>query len=148
MDKPETVWFKNIIKPDLDAGQSGGYLDRLTGCNDPKDRQYLANRKTKRNGKHKPNKSKIPNEIIKKSINCKLNSVVDDAKWIEERKKRFPKKDSEGRTQIDRSSMNCDIKHGENSTFRRNEHHNNQSKRNLSLFEQLMDDTDDTDPTH
>lgn len=82
MDKE--AWFKDI------ADNSGGYLDRLGGSGDFKGRQYLTT-------KCKP--------TTKQSEICKMrqidnnkspSSAIDDANYIEQRKKRFPKLKNNG----------------------------------------------------
>lgn len=142
-------WFKEIDPPSSSGlGASISYLDQLIGGGNTQ-KQYLYPPLKKTTTREKPKQN-----IIKRSLNHqiaapKLGIDVDDTKWIEERKKRFPKvggigertnsspslKSPTTRDQVsydDHSTQECHNVQYRSET--REDHH-----RKRTLFEKLMD---------
>lgn len=84
-------WFNDITVPVITS-----YIDRMVGCGDRTQRQFLgkqgkSNRVTEDKQSPKNNKQfKTNNQSAKSSVPSPLD-LIDDQSWIEERKRRFPK---------------------------------------------------------
>lgn len=141
MDKPKELWFKDIVKPDLILGDSKGYLDRLSGCKNIKDRQYLGKRKLKGSQfSQEKRKPKPPNKL---QTHITPESLVDDEKWLEERKKKFPRVNSKTESEqpkapLEKQSQGPKV----NNNTGRPSYPNHRSK-SISLFDKLMSDTEE-----
>lgn len=143
MDKPKELWFKDIAKPDTVLDRSEGYLDRLSGCRDVNDRQYLGKRKSK--GSQNYQEKRRPKIHNKVQAQITPESLIDDAKWLEERKKKFPRVDSKpDPKQPDSSSKDDKVTNiaKTNNSSSRPPYQISKSK-NVSLFEKLMSDTEE-----
>lgn len=97
MNEHKDSWFKGIQPPDRLSSESGeGFLDRLMGTGVSGERRgkfshKFQKRDPRRNDNHqRQNKPKAIAPI--KTV----ESEIDDAKWIEERRRKFPKKFSTG----------------------------------------------------
>ena len=89
MARKEHSWFNEIVPPGRTTlGDSVGYLDRMIGGGGRCQKQFLlkapkrdtANKGIKQQKQNNDKPSKQPKEIL-----------VDDVKWLEERRKKFPK---------------------------------------------------------
>lgn len=92
MDKRNKTWFKGIDLPrdETTLEQGVDYLDRLIGKGPPQ-RQFF--RPTKRPQNQNTTTKKQNKTIVKttKLANVTCETKMDDAKWLEERRKKFPK---------------------------------------------------------
>lgn len=119
MSEDKIEWSREIT-------QCGNYLDRFSGYG-KNQREYLS----------QPAKKDRPSNAFKKGVKKpqvpakKVAPEIDDAKWIEERKKRFP-------------SSNLSISKSENKTqnfpvVNKPNKTNSETERKKTLFEKLMD---------
>lgn len=101
MERKENKWFNDIPCPGKTTLSDGvGYLDRLIGGGGQK--QFLTpNRRepTKNNRQRKQHSKNKPTESKQTSVD------LDYIKWIEERKKKFPKTGVDGGTSKTQSSV-------------------------------------------
>lgn len=89
MERKENKWFNDIPCPGKTTLSDGvGYLDRLIGGGGGEQKRFLTpNRRepTKNNRQQKQCSNNKPPIVKQTSVD------LDDIKWIEERKKKFPK---------------------------------------------------------
>lgn len=145
MKGSENKWFNDIVpQEETTLRQSVGYLDRMISGGTQK--QYLiSNRKgpIKQTRPQKQNDDKRTPRKLKHS-----KDIIDDAKWIEERRNRFPKVGADknpSKSQVNESnpqtSQNKNSSSGDTTcrTTKKSDNMSNSSQRKKTLFQKLMD---------
>lgn len=138
MDKPKELWFKDIPRPELFLNNSQGYLDRLSDGANGKDRQYLGKRKFKGSQNNQEKRRHKTNTKTQPQITPE--SLIDDAKWLDERRKKFPRVNSKREPEQSDLSSTVEVK---SHIARNNKHtarppHQVSKTKNVSLFDRLM----------
>lgn len=170
MNKKQSSWFNQIESPKNTGTltQSVDYLDRLIGGEFSQKQYFMTTRKRNfpepKRTKGNTNEFAITN-ITKnkqqeaKSISIKKSNIIDidDNKWIEERKRKFPRVD--GNPEVTKNGTNPKINNvpqesgnlavnnfnnnvnpsQKNRKNKRSDNTSSISKRKKTLFEMLMD---------
>lgn len=142
-------WFKEVDQRAITLSQTVSYLDRLCGRDNINDRQYLSTKSIRSQKKF----DKIPQDFSNKDKKPDTNertsfyAGVDDAKWIEERKKKFPKTSTESPDRPIETSQgdpahSGDIMKRPEFKVRPKKEQLSIKKRKKTLFEMLMGDSD------
>lgn len=154
MDEKKNNWFTDIAPPGkANFGDSAGYLDRLMGGGGIGQKSFLnVPAKKEYPPKNNHTKSQPIKQVAARPKNvAKLpGQDIDDANWIEERKRRFPKPGSGdpqpdinavpsnvlGKSKIESSQL-LDMKPDKQLASRKQELR--PATRKKTLFEKLMD---------
>lgn len=155
MEHRSNGWCDQLDKDRI--GNPSNYLGRFLGNSDSRGRQYLA--KTCKNEMkakiHKPAKQDQSgsNNISEKNL---MSHKLDDAEWLEARKKRFPKSESSHKLDIDKTNIDTSSKDTPENNPKDDEGISPKQVKNRSqaltmgrrptLFEMLMKDSDPVTP--
>lgn len=159
MQRKANNWFNEIEapKPSSVLGQSADYLDRLIGGqSSSQKRYYMPTVKRNKDGTTKKvnnqqpkreNNSAIPKDNVPNKTKLAITDI-DDTKWIEERKRKFPKID-DVRLKVETSYQipvenTSDLKNIEpiNKPNKSKVINRQVNQRKKTLFEMLMDPED------
>lgn len=105
MDRKEKSWIKELDQPSqVTSVDSVGFLDRFIGIGNASEKHLLLppKKQLNKNKTQGQNQPKIISGTVKTSAHRSVVDV-DDTSWIEARKKRFPKRD----TNPDENTVQC-----------------------------------------
>lgn len=148
-------WFGDLNRRKIPFGDSDGYIERLSGNSSANSRKFLSSQNTracpKKSNKFNNGQNKSRFNMINKSDKLP-SSDIDDAKWIEDRKKRFPKVLLVSKEEPVTSGNTCSNNEQEtandlpfnksNRKFKGNRQDITSNKKRKTLFEMLVDESD------
>lgn len=148
MQSKQLTWFSDIVNPDAPSLEGrGSYIDSLSGSS--RSRLHIgAHRKYDRQKSNEP-KNQHFDSVTKAHQTLRINDKshvvdLDDTKWIEERKRKFPRLTDAQNSRTDLAPTNdqpelligneCSVKKGQGCNSIRE-----QSRRRKTLYEKLME---------
>lgn len=147
MVKNQNKWFNDITPPDGGLSESVGYLDRLISGRGQKELLLPKTQVCRGNSSRGSNQQHKRGDHSKLQNNTKTTAPIiqiDDAKWLEERRKKFPKNDASNfshTTVLENNPIEIKKELNITRTSKTVPNSSNEPSRNRkkTLFEKLMD---------